>query len=376
MEALVRQFEAANPDVQVRMQIIPWGTYYDKLTLSLAYGGAPELFVLHAARMPEYATYEVLRPLEDLTRADAHPLTAADFAPAPWQASLYKGRQLGLPLDVHPYGLYYNTRLFREAGIVDADGRARPPTNGDEFLAAARKLTRDTDGDGRPDQWGFVFTGQRANWYSLAQQFGGGVLTGDHTRCVMSEAGSMEAVLRMHDLVYTHRVAPVPEDIDSWLAFRQGKVAMAMNGIYMLASLEEQRGLEFAAAPTPRFGPRPATWGDSHLLCQPAATTPAAARAAWRLTRFLSDHSLEWARGGQVPTRIDVLSSPKFKTLSVPWQFARQLPYVRYLPATPKLNALLQFVDPAIEATLLNLQRPEAAMTDACRRIDQVMRRP
>src|SRR5262249_48887284 len=39
MEALVYQFQEANPDVRVRMQIIPWGTYYDKLTLSLAYGG-------------------------------------------------------------------------------------------------------------------------------------------------------------------------------------------------------------------------------------------------------------------------------------------------------------------------------------------------
>jgi multiple sugar transport system substrate-binding protein len=376
MERLVRQFEAANPDVRVRMQIIPWGTYYDKLTLSLAFGGAPELFVLHAARLPEYASYEVLRPLEDLGRADPRPLTAADFAPVPWRASFYGGRQFGLPLDVHPFGLYYNPRLFREAGIVDAAGHARPPANWEEFLTAARRLTRDTDGDGRPDQWGFVFTWQRSNWYTLAAQFGGGILSDDFQECVMTAPASLEAVRRMRDLVYTYRVAPVPEDIDAWLAFRQGKVGMALNGIYMLASLEEQRGLEYAAAPTPQFGPRPGTWGDSHLLCQPAANSAEAAGAAWRLTRYLSDHSLTWAEGGQVPTRVDVLQSPEFAALPVPSQFARQLPYVYYLPATPKLNALLQFVDPAIEACLLNLQRPEAAMADASRRIEQVLRRP
>src|SRR5215218_9986458 len=45
MERIVRAFQEENPDVRVRMQIIPWGTYYDKVTLSLAYGGAPEVFI-------------------------------------------------------------------------------------------------------------------------------------------------------------------------------------------------------------------------------------------------------------------------------------------------------------------------------------------
>src|SRR5216684_2975026 len=54
MEKMVHRFQERNPDISVRTQIIPWGTYYDKLTLSLAYGGAPDLFVVHAARLPEF----------------------------------------------------------------------------------------------------------------------------------------------------------------------------------------------------------------------------------------------------------------------------------------------------------------------------------
>ena len=112
MEALVTRFQAENPDVRVRMQIIPWGTYYDKLTLSLAYGGAPDVFIVHAARLPEYASFGTLRPLDDFYAADAASaaLTEANFAPAPWRASFYDAKHLALPLDVHPVGLYYNTR--------------------------------------------------------------------------------------------------------------------------------------------------------------------------------------------------------------------------------------------------------------------------
>jgi multiple sugar transport system substrate-binding protein len=383
MEALVRKFQEANPDVRVRMQIIPWGTYYDKLTLSLAFGGAPELFVLHAARLPEYASFGVLREMSGFYQTEHQApstehraLGEADFAPVSWRATFYEGRQYAMPLDVHPIGLYYNRRLFRDAGIVDGAGRPRPPTNWEEFLDAARRMTRDLDGDGRPDHWGFVFTYQRTNWFTIASQYGARILTADGRAPALDAPENVAALERMRELIYTHHVAPKPEGIDAWLQFRQGKVGMVMEGIYMLASLEEQKHLDFAGAPAPQFGPRPGAWAGSHLLCQAAEITPEAERAGWRLMRFLSDHSLEWSKGGQIPTRRDVLRSREFAALPVQWQFARQLPYVVYEPSTPKLNAIFPFVDPAIEATLLNLQTPQAAMRDASRRIRQVLQRP
>src|SRR5439155_26412119 len=83
MQALVQRFQEENRDIAVRMQIIPWATYYDKLTLSLAYGGAPELFVVHADRLPEFASFGKLKPIASLLADSQPPLTAADFAPLP-----------------------------------------------------------------------------------------------------------------------------------------------------------------------------------------------------------------------------------------------------------------------------------------------------
>jgi multiple sugar transport system substrate-binding protein len=380
MEAMVRAFQQENPDIAVAMQIIPWGTYYDKLTLALAYGGAPEVFVVHAGRLPEFASFGALRPLADHYAVGQPLLTEDDFAPVPWQGTFYKGAQYALPLDVHPQGLYYNTALFEKAGIVDGQGRAKPPRTGEEFLDAARRLTRDTDGDGKTDQWGFVFTWQRTNFITFASQFGGGILTPDLKRSAMDAPETLAAARYMRDLIYTHKVAPRPEGVDAWLAFKQGKVGMALEGIYMLADLEEQKGLRYAGAPCPRFGPEPGAWGGSHLLAQPGSRASAiadeASRAAWRLMRFLSDHSLQWGKGGQVPARLAVEQSPQFQALPVQSAFAEQLPYVKYDPLTPKGNAIFPFVDPAVEAILLDLQTPEAAMADASRRINQVLARP
>jgi multiple sugar transport system substrate-binding protein len=376
MEALVRRFRAQNPDVVVRTQIIPWGTYYDKLTLALAYRGGPDVFVLHAGRLPEFASFGTLQPLGPLLAASAAPLGAADFASVPWRASFYQGTQYALPLDVHPVGLYYNTRLFEAAGLVDRNGRAVPPWDWESFLSAAQKLTRDTDGDGRPDQWGFIFTWPRSNWLTFAAQFDAGILTSDNRACAMASPENVAALQRMHDLIYRYHVAPKPEAVDAWPAFRQGRVGMALEGIYQVASLQEQTDLAYAGAPVPRFGPHQATFAGSHLLCQPAGIGHVRSLTAWRLMRFLSDNSLEWARGGQVPARLSVLRSPEFQALPVQAEFARELPYARYEPLTPRINAIFPFVDPAVDAVLLDLQTPDMAAREACRRIDQVLARP
>ncbi|MCA1597016.1 MAG: ABC transporter substrate-binding protein, partial [Chloroflexi bacterium] len=266
MQKMVSQFESDNPDIQVKMQLIPWTTYYDKLTLSLAYGGAPDVFVVHAMRVPEFASFHTLRPLETLLPSTKPPLTRAQFVPVAWQASFYHGRQVALPLDVHAMGLYYNTRLFKEAGIVDSHGDALPPVTWSEFLADAKKLTRDTKGNGRIDQWGFVFTNQHTNWFTFADQFGGGVLSPDGKTCILQSPQNIQALTVMRDLIYKYRVTPKPEGVDAWLAFQQGKAAMAMEGIYMLESLQEQKGLEFSGAPVPHFGPIQSVWTGSHML--------------------------------------------------------------------------------------------------------------
>ncbi len=41
----------------------------------------------------------------------------------------------------------YNEEMLKKEGL-------NPPTNWAEYIAAARKLTKDTNGDGIPDQFG------------------------------------------------------------------------------------------------------------------------------------------------------------------------------------------------------------------------------
>ena len=374
MEKIVRRFNDSHKDpdgsgqaIQVRMQIIPWGTYYDKVTLSLAYGGAPDVFILHADRLPEYADVNAVITVDDLLKTGG--LDPNDFAPRAWKAAQWKGRQYAIPLDCHPQALYYNTDLFKKAGI------AHPPTNLSEFLADAKKLTKDTDGDGKIDQWGFAFTWLRNNAHTFLAQYDSGWMTSDGRHSDLTSANAREAFQLMSDIIYKYKVCPAPEGEDAWIGFRTSKVAMAIEGIYMLSSVEEQEGLKFAGAPCPVFGRHPGVWGNSHMMCMPRGISPEHRKAAWTFMKFLSDNSLDWAKGGQVPVRKSILATPEFRKLSVQYEFSKELPYVVYSPPSTSLNQILPFCDAAVEATLNKIKPMDEALAEAARRTNTVLER-
>jgi multiple sugar transport system substrate-binding protein len=372
MEKMVRRFEQENPGIRVRMQIIPWAQYYDKLTLGLAFRQAPDLFICHANRLQEFAQYGAFKALDSSMEAEAG-VDQKDFLPIPWNASHYQGRLYGIPLDCHPLGLYYNRKLFRDAGIIDSAGEAKPPVTYQEFLEDAHKLTKKVGGD---QQWGFCFTWQHHNWYAFLYQHGGSVLTPDLQRAALNSPEAVEATTQMRDLIDKEHVAPSPEGIDAWRGFRQGRVAMAMEGIYMLADLQNTAGLDYGGAPIPQFGPVRVTWAGSHVLCFPATGSGPRAQAAWRLARYLSDHSLDWADGGQIPARLSLLNTARFNAMRIQSAFAKQLPYVRYEPPSTKATEITPFIDDAIEASLLGLEPPKQALDEAASRIDRVLSRP
>src|SRR5690606_24152185 len=149
------------------------GTYYNKLFVAGIDGRAPEVFVVHTDTLARLMRGRFVRAVDDLIGPGG--IDASDFDANVWQAVARDGRHYAIPLDIHMLGMYYNRKLFREAGIVDAHGEPRPPTNREEFLDALRKLRRDEDGDGRPETWGFVFTWLRTNAFSVMRQHGGRV---------------------------------------------------------------------------------------------------------------------------------------------------------------------------------------------------------
>jgi multiple sugar transport system substrate-binding protein len=90
------------------------------------------------------------------------------FLPTSWAASGAPGKTpASVPLYGLSYGLFYNTKLFKEAGI------SAPPKTWSEFVADAKKLTKPAQ-----NQWGVALEGgsisENAHWaFILGRQNGG-----------------------------------------------------------------------------------------------------------------------------------------------------------------------------------------------------------
>lgn len=377
MLRLVRQFNQENSDVNVTMQRMAWGTYYNKLFVANLGRRSPEVFIVHTDTLNRFIRAGFLRSYNDLI-ADTPDFDADDFDRIPWNAAQHEGGQYGIPLDVHMMGMYYNKALLKEYGIVDAEGNPCPPQTKEEFIGALEKLKQDFDNDGKVDQWGAVFTTYRSILFSVMRQYGGRFLSDDGETCVINSPENLAGLEFMVDLIREKGLAPPPEKFDyfdSWISFRRGNAVMTFDGVYMLADLQKEKGGQFGGAPIPQIGPNPAAYANSHNLCISSSINPKKLDAAWRFVQFLSEHSLDWAEGGQVPARASFRQTERFHQMEIQCQFSRELPYIFYSPNVPFVFELIGEFDIAVEQALRGNCSPQEALDTATRKVEEAMAR-
>jgi len=73
---------------------------------------------------------------------EKHGLTEDKFDPAVWKRGQFKGKQYAIPLDTHPFVLYYNTDLAKKADLLGEDGRLRQLNGEKEVLDAFSALKK------------------------------------------------------------------------------------------------------------------------------------------------------------------------------------------------------------------------------------------
>jgi multiple sugar transport system substrate-binding protein len=361
MLRLVQRFNHENPDVHVVMQRMAWAQYYNKLFVAGLGGRAPDVFVTHRSALQRFVGGGFVRPVDDFVGVAPDQLNPADFDATILSAVKQGETTWAVPLDVHLEGMYFNRARFAAARV------ANPPTNRDEFVDAVRRMKS-------ADTWGFAFTWQRNNVYSIMRQFGGEVFDKSLTRATFSDERNVAALDWCVQLI-RDKLAPEPKDMDPWIGFRQGKIAIAHHGIFMLPDLEKQKDLDWGAAPLATIGPQPAAWGDSHSLCVRKDLDPQRVAAAKRLIKFLSDNSLDWAAGGQVPVRKSLRDSERFRGMYAQSQFAKQIDHVAFFPPTPFIFEYFTEFDLAVELALRQDLSPRDALAQADVKVQRVIDR-
>ena len=114
MTELIKRFEAANPNIKVKQTTFPYADYQTKIAAAMPAGQGPDVVQLFYGWLDNFVGAKFIQPLP----RDAFPPAAIvkDFYPIV-SAMKRNGEYYALPTAVRSLALFYNKKLFQEAGL-------------------------------------------------------------------------------------------------------------------------------------------------------------------------------------------------------------------------------------------------------------------
>jgi multiple sugar transport system substrate-binding protein len=377
-QAIVDTFEARNPDVDVELIHIPsQSDYRQRLGTDFAAGTAADVVLLNYRRFAPFAAREALVPLGPYMAASQVVSSTAFYVEA-LSAFLWNQNVWCLPQNLSSLVVYYNRDLFAAAGVPE-------PAAGwtwDDFLAAAKALTRDTDGDGTIDQYGL---GTEVSFLRLAPfiwQNGGDFVDDPYlpSFLTLNMPAAQEAFQWFVDLQTKHHVVPdaaAEEAEDSESRFLNGRNAMHLQSRRIVPTLRESAAFDWNVAPLPQ-NKAAATVLHSDGYCMSAVTKNK--DAAWRLIEFANSpegQALVATTGRTVPSIRSVAESAAFldptsrPASSAVWLDV--LPVLRTMPVTTTWIDVETIVDSELERAYYGQATVDEATQAAMTRVQEYL---
>ncbi|MFN9076374.1 MAG: ABC transporter substrate-binding protein, partial [bacterium] len=363
VEDSLRAFEAANPGVRVkRLNPGDAGSFYTKLQTMMAAGEPPDVFYVGYERVANFASLELLRPIDDFVAreeaaraaGDAGALDLGAFYPQTVEAFRFdgarvgKGTLYGIPKDFTTVGFDYNKDLFREAGIPfpAADW------TWDDFIAKARALSKLKAKDGD------AITGSEfVTWPVMVRTYlrteGAEAIDDALEKIRIEEPNAIRALETLR--AWRHNEEGTLTSGKSKIAtgasvFLGGKVGMAgpfgrwVVPSYRSIPTPDKGGFEWDFAPLPR--------GSAEANCvltvswSMARDTPHP-EESWKLIKWLTNAESQAANarlGLAIPTMKSVAASPAFLDNTLPPANNQG-----YLDAIPEATVIAWPADPTFE---------------------------
>lgn len=238
MDRLIEAFEEENPDITVNHSNFPYAQYRTKVAAAVAAGEGPDVVQLYYGWLHDYMAAEILQPLSHQT----FPHSEIENEFFPMVGNMKSGdNYYALPTAVRSLALFWNKKLFREAGL-DPD---QPPTTLDELVEMARRLTK-RDPAGNITQVGITMgpINQDHNWWRevLVRQFGGAPYNADNSRVTYNDDAGRAAFKYYSDFATRHKTSVVDFMDKGEIAFKAGRAAIHIDGSFVLGFLKRTRG--------------------------------------------------------------------------------------------------------------------------------------
>ncbi len=381
IDSMVADFEKENPDIKIKA--VYAGTYQESLVKALtAYKGGtpPQLAVLLSTDLFTLIDEDAIVPVDKLASSADDKKWLGSFFKGFMDNSQTGGKTWGIPFQRSTIVMYWNKSLFKAAGL----NPDKAPASWAEMVDYAHKLTR-TDAGGNVTQWGIKIPSTGFPYWmfqALATQNDTLLMNTAGTQTYFDKPGAVEALRYWVDLGAREKVAPrgvvewgtTPKD------FLEQKAAMIWTTTGNLTNIRTNATFPFGVAMLPAHKHRgsPTGGGNFYVFNK---STPEQQQAAMQFIRWTTQpqRAAQWSIAtGYVATRGDAWDTPEMKK------------YVQEVPAAAVARDQLQYgvaelsthdnqrvtkaLNDGLQAALTGTKTPEAALKDAQREADRILR--
>ena len=311
-KALVAGFNATHKNLKVVLHLTPPNDDTSQLATAIRAGSVPDVVGLNDIDVPEFSHQNALM---NLTRyINALPYRSS-LSPGHLKLATYNGQDYGLPYLADLSVLWYNKKLFKEAGLNPND----PPASYAQIVSDAKKITALGHGI-----YGFSFAGDcqgclgftmLPSLWAAGQHMINGPLA-SQTVNVASDA-PLKTMLEAYHTMWAGHMTPVADQTQNGLTwgadFEAGKVGI-LPGDYGFATKMANKA-EFADAPLPAVdGGNYSTFDGGDDFVIPAGAPNAS--GAWEFIKWALEPQQQgkYPSEGMTPIRTDVLTPAFAKT--------------------------------------------------------------
>ncbi|MBT2504775.1 extracellular solute-binding protein [Streptomyces sp. ISL-98] len=299
---LAEGFEKKHPDVDVKYVNVPFGEAQNKFKNAAQSGsGAPDVIRAEVAWTPQFADLGYLAPLDGTTALK----NEKDFLGQAAASTKYNGKTYAVPQVIDSMGLFYNEKIFKEAGV-------KVPQTIDELKTVSKKI-KDKTG-----KTGLYLRGDDAYWFlSFLYGEGGDLVDAKKKTVTVDQEPGVKALKVVKDLVDSG--AAKTDATDGWenmqASFKDGKAAMMINGPWAVADtfagkeFKDKANLGITTVPAGSAG-QGAPQGGHNLAVYAGSKNLDASYAFSEYMTSATSQALVAKELNLLPTRTSVYSQP------------------------------------------------------------------
>ncbi len=348
-QKVISQFEKDHPGWKVNLQLFQWPDLRTKLLANFASHDVPDLVEHPGSWALEFGKAGQLASLQSYIDKDKQ---TTGF-PDDWQGytvdrSTVNGEVFGVQFHLTCMLCLYNKDLFSKAGISTF------PTNWEDFLAAAKTLTSN-------NVYGFAMNQNSSYAWPWFYQNKVRLYDADKKVLTMDNDSAYEALQFQADLVYKHKVSPVPLNTGSYdgpqKLFSAGRAAMIITGPWDIKPiLTGSPNLNWGIAGALKHQVQATAAAGSGLAIPKEAKNP---EMAWELIKRLTALDTEIAatkEARMTMPRKSWAENDEVKKLDLIAPFGQGLSYATYdsdlLRTTDKSAAITSLYDQAFQSVI------------------------